>query len=256
MAGTIIYVENATVNFSGFKALNEVNLCVDTGELRFLIGPNGAGKTTLLDVICGKIKPASGRVIFQENTDICRLNEYDIARCGISRKFQAPTVFENLTVFENMELCLTTNRELLSSFCHRTTRADREKMLSMLERVGLEEKAGARAGSLAHGQKQWLELAMTIIQEPQLLLVDEPVAGMTGAERFKTGEILLAISKERSVLVVEHDMKFVEQFAKKVTVLHEGRVLCEGTFAYVQNNPVVIDVYLGRGGEAAANAFH
>jgi len=250
MAGTIIYIENATVDFSGFMALNSVNFFVDTGELRFLIGPNGAGKTTLLDVICGKVRPVSGKVIFEDNVDICRLSEHMIARQGISRKFQAPSVFGNLTVYENMELSLTTHRGFFSSLFHKMSTEDEQKIFSVLKMVGLDEKSKERAGALSHGQKQWLELAMTIIQEPRLLLVDEPVAGMTGNERMRTGEILLEIAGTRSVLVVEHDMNFVKQFAKKVTVLHEGRVLCEGTFDRVKNDPVVIDVYLGRGGEA------
>lgn len=249
MAGTIIYIENATVDFSGFKALNHVSLFVDTGELRFLIGPNGAGKTTLLDVICGKVRPVSGRVIFEDSVDICRLGEHEIARCGISRKFQAPSVFGNLTVFQNMELSLTTHRGFFSSLFHKMSVEDEERIYSVLKTVGLGERSHERAGALSHGQKQWLELAMTIIQEPRLLLVDEPVAGMTGKERVRTGEILVEIARTRSVLVVEHDMNFVEQFAERVTVLHEGRILCEGTFDHVKNDPVVIDVYLGRGGE-------
>ncbi len=256
MAGTIVYVENATVSFSGFKALNRVDFYVDTGELRFLIGPNGAGKTTLLDVICGKVKPESGRVIFEEKLDVGRLSEHRIARSGISRKFQTPSIFENLTLFENMELALTKHRGLFSSFFHKTEVPDRDRIYGLLAKVGLADHADGRAGFLSHGQKQWLELAMTILQEPRLLLVDEPVAGMTGVERTKTGEILLEIARERSVLVVEHDMNFVKRFARKVTVLHEGRILCEGTFEHVKNDPVVIDVYLGRGGESETNALN
>jgi urea transport system ATP-binding protein len=249
MAGTIIYIQNATVDFSGFKALNSVSFFVDTGELRFLIGPNGAGKTTLLDVICGKVRPVSGRVVFEDDVDICRLREHEIARCGISRKFQAPSVFGNLTVFENLELALTTHRGFFSSLFHKMTAEDEERIYSVLKTVGLDGRSHERAGALAHGQKQWLELGMTIIQEPRLLLVDEPVAGMSGKERSRTGEILLEIARTRSVLVVEHDMNFVRRFAKKVTVLHEGRILCEGSFDHVKNDPVVIDVYLGRGAE-------
>lgn len=256
MPGTIIYVEDATVDFSGFKALNRVSFCVDAGELRFLIGPNGAGKTTLLDVICGKVRPVSGRVIFEDEVDICKLSEFEIARRGISRKFQAPSVFGNLTVFENMELSLPTHREFFSSLFHRMGAEDRERIMTVLDLVGLADRCHERAGALAHGQKQWLELAMTIIQEPRLLLVDEPVAGMTGKERSRTGEILRRIAEERSVLVVEHDMNFVRQFAEKVTVLHEGQILCEGTFDHVKSDPVVIDVYLGRGGEAVAHALN
>jgi urea transport system ATP-binding protein len=255
MAGTIVYMEDVTVDFSGFKALNRVNFFIDKGELRFLIGPNGAGKTTLLDVICGKVRPEKGRVVFGDNIDLLRLSEHRIARCGISRKFQAPSIFVNLTVFENMELSLKRKRGVFSSLFHNMSSEDMYKIFSTLEVVGLKEDAYQKAGSLSHGQKQWLELAMTIIQEPMLLLVDEPVAGMTGKERSRTGEILMEIAKERSVLVVEHDMNFVKHFARKVTVLHEGGTLCEGTFEHVKNDPVVIDVYLGRGGEEKEDAL-
>lgn len=249
MAGTIIYLEDVIVDFNGFKALNRVNFCVDHGELRFLIGPNGAGKTTLLDAICGRVKPASGRVIFGESTDILRMSEHRIARCGISRKFQTPSVFGHLTAFANLELALKRKQGIFSSALDPTTPQDRERILRVLAEIGLKEKAFQKAKFLAHGEKQWLELAMTLIQEPRLLLVDEPVAGLTGKERVRTGEILQEIARERSVLVVEHDMNFVKEFARKVTVLHEGSVLCEGSFAHVQNDPAVIEVYLGRGGE-------
>jgi len=188
--------------------------------------------------------------------DICKLIEYEIPRRGISRKFQAPSVFGNLTVFENMELSLPTHREFFSSLLHRMGAEDRERIMTVLDLVGLADRCHERVGALAHGQKQWLELAMTILQEPRLLLVDEPVAGMTGKERSRTGEILRRIAEERSVLVVEHDMNFVRQFAEKVTVLHEGQILCEGTFDHVKSDPIVIDVYLGRGGEAVAHALN
>ncbi|MBI5043398.1 MAG: urea ABC transporter ATP-binding protein UrtD [Nitrospirae bacterium] len=255
MAGTIVYMEDVTVDFSGFKALNRVNFFIDKGELRFLIGPNGAGKTTLLDVICGKVRPEKGRVVFGDDTDILRLSEHRIARCGISRKFQTPSIFANLTVFENMELSLKRKRGIFSSLFYTMNSKDMHKIFSTFEVVGLKGEAHQKAGSLSHGQKQWLELAMTIIQEPMLLLVDEPVAGMTGKERSRTGEILMEIAKEKSVLVVEHDMNFVRHFARKVTVLHEGGILCEGTFEHVKNDPVVIDVYLGRGGEEKEDAL-
>ncbi len=254
MAGTIIYMESVTVNFSGFKALNKVNFFVDNGELRFLIGPNGAGKTTLLDVICGKVKPENGRVVFGDKIDICKLSEYRIARAGISRKFQTPSIFSNLTVFENMEIAVKKNIGVISSLIHSLNSADTDRIFSVLRAVGLEEKGRDKAGFLSHGEKQWLELGMTITQEPDLLLVDEPVAGMTGRERIRTGEILMEIANDRSVIVVEHDMNFVQRFARKVTVLHEGQIICEGTFDRVKNDPVVIDVYLGRGGEVESNA--
>ena len=252
MAEAIIRLEGVTVDFSGFKALNKVDFSMKTGELRFLIGPNGAGKTTLLDVICGKTKPTEGKVLFHDAIDIERLSDYEIARCGVSRKFQTPSVFENLTVLENMELSLRGGRGLLASF--RKARKDGlERIHTILRMVELEERASSKAGDLSHGEKQWLEIAMTISQEPTLLLVDEPVAGMTGRERTRTGEILMKTAVERSVLVVEHDMNFVKKFAHTVTVLHEGRLLCEGTFEEVGSDPVVIDVYFGRGTEAREN---
>ncbi len=256
MADTIIYMEGVTVTFSGFKALNDVCFYVEKGELRFLIGPNGAGKTTLLDVICGKVRPDKGRVIFKDKVEIPRLGEHKIARAGISRKFQTPSVFSNLTVFENMELALKTNTGVFSSLVHSISKKEREHINSVLQDVGLYEKASEKAGHLSHGEKQWLEIAMTVLQEPELLLVDEPVAGMTAKERIKTGELLLTIASQRSVIVVEHDMDFVQRFSKKVTVLHEGQVICEGSFEYVKNDPVVIDVYLGRGGEVQNNAIN
>jgi urea transport system ATP-binding protein len=255
VAGTIIYLEDVTVDFHGFKALNRVNFCVDMGELRFLIGPNGAGKTTLLDVICGKTKSEGGRVIFGESVDILRLREHEIARCGISRKFQTPSIFAHLTVLENMELSLRRAKGIFSSFHSTRCQMDQDTIFSILETVGLEGNAYQKGETLSHGQKQWLDLAMTILQEPKLLLVDEPVAGMTGQERTRTGEILLEIARDKSVLVVEHDMNFVKQIARKITVLHEGSVLCEGSFEHVKNDPEVISVYLGRGGETRKDAF-
>lgn len=256
MATTIVQADGVSVDFSGFKALNKVDFRMDTGELRFLIGPNGAGKTTLLDVICGKVKPTEGRVVFEDGIDIGSLSEYRIARCGVSRKFQTPSVFENLSVFENMELSVKGGRGLLASCFRKQDSTELDRIHAVLGTVDLEGKSGRKAGYLSHGEKQWLEIAMTIMQEPLLLLVDEPVAGMTGRERNRTGEILMETAKERSVLVVEHDMNFVKRFAKTVTVLHEGRLLCEGTFEEVGNDPTVIDVYLGRGGEGTENALH
>ncbi len=252
MAETIIRLEGVTVDFSGFKALNKVDFSMRTGELRFLIGPNGAGKTTLLDVICGKAKPTKGKVLFRDGVDLEQLNDYEIARCGVSRKFQTPSVFENLTVLENMELSSKGGRGLLASF-RKARKAGRDRIYEILRMVELEERASSKAGDLSHGEKQWLEIAMTISQEPALLLVDEPVAGMTGRERIRTGEILMETARERSVLVVEHDMNFVKKFAQTVTVLHEGRLLCEGTFEEVGSDPTVIDVYFGRGAEGQEN---
>jgi len=214
-----------------------------------LIGPNGAGKTTLLDVICGRVKPERGRVIFKEDIDMCRKQEHEIVRLGISRKFQTPAVFTNLSVFENLELSLRQNRGVFSSLFAKLTSDQEDIIFSNLETIGLAEKAWDKAGSLAHGEKQWLEIGMLLVQEPELLLLDEPVAGMTKSETEKTGELLQSIAKNRSVLVVEHDMEFVRQFAKKVTVLHEGKILCEGPVEKVQNDQRVVEVYLGRGRE-------
>ncbi len=252
MGKTIIKTEGVTVDFSGFKALNNVDFSMEAGELRFLIGPNGAGKTTLLDVICGKVKPSTGKVVFNGGIELADLCDYKIARCGVSRKFQTPSVFENLTVFENMELSLQGERGLMATFRKRSG-SDLESINNILRTVDLDKRESDKAGDLSHGEKQWLEIAMTIAQKPDLLLVDEPVAGMTGSERTRTGEILMETARKTSVLVVEHDMNFVKKFARKVTVLHEGRLLCEGTFEEVGNDPTVIDVYLGRGGEAQEN---
>ena len=250
----ILYAESVTVDFDGFRALDHVNLIVRKGELRFLIGPNGAGKTTLLDVICGKVKPMEGRVQFANEIDLLAHDQHAIARLGISRKFQAPSVFDSLTVQQNMTLAAEVPSGFVATTFHREGRAAQRRIGEVLEMVGLTDKRGVVAGTLAHGEKQWLELGMTIVRDPELLLVDEPVAGMTAGERERTGEILEAIASERSVVVVEHDMRFVSRFSRLVTVLHAGRVICEGDFATVKSDPTVIDVYLGRdpGGEDAA----
>lgn len=245
MPDLILELKEVVVNFNGFTALKKVNFSLAAGELRMLIGPNGAGKTTLIDVISGKVRPKSGQVIFK-GSRIDGFSEYQIAGCGIARKFQTPSIFGQLTVFENMEMARCKKKEIFPAFFSSLKREEKEDIFYILEVVGLGADAYKIAGILSHGQKQWLELGMAIIQEPALLLVDEPVAGMTGKEREKTGELLQAISKDRSVLVVEHDMEFVRRIAGKVTVLHEGMVLCEGSIGEVQNNPVVIDVYLGR----------
>lgn len=245
MLDPIVEFKKVSVNFNGFKALEEVDFYVEQGELRMLIGPNGAGKTTLLDVISGKVKPKSGEVIFK-GSNICGLREYQIANLGIGRKFQTPTIFGNLTVFENMELAMCTKKGILPVLFSSLKKKNLEDIHYILRIIGLINKVNDKAGVLPHGEKQWLELGMSIAQEPALLLIDEPVAGMTGKEREKTGELLQSIAKDRSVLVVEHDMEFVRQIAKKVTVLHEGRILCEGSMRDIQNDPMVIEVYLGR----------
>ena len=246
MIHDILYVESVTVEFDGFRALEQVNLIVRKGELRFLIGPNGAGKTTLLDVICGKVKPVEGRVQFANEIDLLAHDQDAIARLGISRKFQAPSVFDSLTVQQNMALAAEVPSGFLAATFQREGRAARRRIDEVLDMVGLAERRDGVAGTLAHGEKQWLELGMAIVQDPELLLVDEPVAGMTAGERERTGELLEAIARERSVVVVEHDMQFVSRFSSLVTVLHAGRVICEGDFATIKKDPTVIDVYLGR----------
>ncbi|MBN2739148.1 MAG: urea ABC transporter ATP-binding protein UrtD [Spirochaetales bacterium] len=255
MKNDVLYMEAVSVSFDGFKALNNVNLFIKQRELRFLIGPNGAGKTTLLDVICGKTKPDMGRVFYNEEFDLLRMKPSKICKAGISRKFQAPSVFGSLTVEENLRLSIPKNRELFSSFFD-NQKGSIETVDEVLETVGLTEKRNWLASQLAHGEKQWLEIGLTIIQKPKLLLVDEPVAGMTGGERDKTGILLTKIAKDCSVIVVEHDMKFVERFSSTVTVLHEGRVISDGSYEKVKKDPYVIDVYLGRDGgkhESAAS---
>ena len=251
--GTIIYVDNVSVTFEGFRALREVSFYVDHGELRALIGPNGAGKTTLLDVICGKVTPETGRIVFGEMKDLSGLEEHEIALLGIGRKFQTPSVFRNLTLYENLVLSLRHRRDVLHTLFGSLTREDRDRIFSTLETLGLAHKAHEKAGFLSHGEMQWLEIGMVMVQDPALFLLDEPVAGMTGEERERTAQLLQAIAQERAVVVVEHDMEFVRQTAHRVTVLHEGAVLCEGSVEQVQNDPRVIEVYLGRGKSADAH---
>jgi urea transport system ATP-binding protein len=250
--GSIVYLEGVSVTFDGFQALRGVNLYVEPGELRALIGPNGAGKTTLLDVICGQVKPDTGRVIFGDTTDLSALQAYQIAALGIGRKFQTPSVFKHLTLLENLTLSLPQRWDLWSTLFGALTAAQVDNMASILETLGLLEKAHHKAGSLSHGEVQWLEIGMVMAQDPALLLLDEPVAGMTGKEREKTAQLLLRMAQDHAVLVVEHDMEFVRQTAQKVTVLHEGAVLCEGSVDRVQQDPRVIEVYLGRGYHADA----
>jgi urea transport system ATP-binding protein len=250
--GSIVYLEGVSVTFDGFQALRGVNLYVERGELRALIGPNGAGKTTLLDVICGQVKPDTGRVIFGDTTDLSMLQPYQIAALGIGRKFQTPSVFKRLTLLENLTLSLPQRWDLWSTLFDTPTTAQLDKMESILETLGLLEKAHHRAGSLSHGEVQWLEIGMVMAQDPALLLLDEPVAGMTGGEREKTAQLLQRMAQDHAVLVVEHDMEFVRQTAHQVTVLHEGAVLCEGSVDRVQQDPRVIEVYLGRGYHADA----
>jgi urea transport system ATP-binding protein len=243
--GVILYVENVSVSFDGFKALNNLTLYIDEGELRCVIGPNGAGKTTLLDVITGKTRPDSGAVFFGQNIDLTRLPEYRIAQAGIGRKFQRPTIFPAHTVYENLELALNTGKRAHQTLFATLNGEQRDAIGRVLVTVGLVADRARAAGLLSHGQKQWLEIGMLLMQEPRLLLVDEPVAGMTPQETEKTAELLASLAGERSVVVVEHDMDFVRKIARKVTVLHEGAVLAEGPMEQVQNNERVIEVYLG-----------
>jgi len=240
-----LYLEDLTVSFDGFKALNKLSLYVDPGEMLCIIGPNGAGKTTMMDVITGKTRPDSGTAWFGDSIDLLKLSEPQIVAAGIGRKFQKPTVFEQLTVFENLELALAGSRSFLKTLRARISPAQRQRIDEVLEIIGLTEQRRSLGRILAHGQKQWLEIGMLLMQNPELLLVDEPVAGMTPHEIERTSELLRSLAGEHSVVVVEHDMAFVRSIAKRVTVLHEGSVIAEGDMDKVQNNPRVREVYLG-----------
>ena len=243
---TLLYLDGVSVSFDGFRALNGLSLVVEQGEMRAVIGPNGAGKTTMMDVITGKTRPDKGQIIFGNKTDLTKLDEPAIAALGIGRKFQKPTVFEPLSVWDNLLLALAGDRRPRFTLWARETAEEKERIDAVLETIRLTELRQHTAGGLSHGQKQWLEIGMLLAQEPQLLLVDEPVAGMTDAETEQTAELLRDINRTRSVVVVEHDMAFVRALAVKVTVLHEGSVLSEGTIDHVSNDPKVIEVYLGR----------
>ena len=245
LMGKILYLEKLTVSFDGFKALDDLTLYVDPGELRCIIGPNGAGKTTMMDVITGKTRPDHGSAWFGQNVNLLALTEPEIAQAGIGRKFQKPTVFEFLSVFENLELSLAGDKSFWTRLVARLTSSERERIDEVLDIIGLTVERGVRASTLSHGQKQWLEIGMLLMQQPELLLVDEPVAGMTPQETDRTAELLLSLSGKHSVIVVEHDMDFVRSIAGRVTVLHEGRVIAEGDMDRVQNDPQVIEVYLG-----------
>jgi urea transport system ATP-binding protein len=242
----ILTVEGVTKTFDGFKAISDLNFYMDVGELRVIIGPNGAGKTSFLDLITGRTKPDIGKIEFGKDTDLTKLNEYQINRLGIGRKFQTPSVYTDHTVYENVLLSLQGSRSVWSALFSRVTPAQRDRIQEVLETIGLAAKADVKAGLLAHGQKQWLEIGMLLAQNPKLLLVDEPAAGMTDEETAKTGELLISLAGKHSIVVIEHDMVFVRQIARKVTVLHQGHVLCEGSVDEVQNNERVIEVYLGR----------
>lgn len=243
--GPILYLEEVTVSFDGFKALNDLSLYIDDGELRCIIGPNGAGKTTMMDVITGKTRPDAGSVFFGQKIDLLRMSETEIAQGGIGRKFQKPTVFESHSVYDNLELSMASDKRVWPTLMSKLTAPAQERIDEVLETIGLQALHAKSAGLLSHGQKQWLEIGMLLTQNPRLLLVDEPVAGMTGQETEHTAELLTSLAGQHSVVVVEHDMEFVRSIARQVTVLHEGSVLAEGSMDEVQNNPKVIEVYLG-----------
>jgi urea transport system ATP-binding protein len=243
--GVILYLEEITVSFDGFKALNDLTLYVQAGELRCIIGPNGAGKTTMMDVITGKTRPDGGSAWFGQSIDLLAHTEPEIAQAGIGRKFQKPTVFEHHSVFENLELAMAGDKAVWLALIARLNGEQRDHLDNVLEVIGLSARRFERAGALSHGQKQWLEIGMLLMQDPRLLLVDEPVAGMTPQETERTAELLLSLAGKHSVVVVEHDMNFVRSIARTVTVLHEGHVLAEGTMDEVQGNQKVVEVYLG-----------
>jgi urea transport system ATP-binding protein len=244
--GVVLYLEGISVSFDGFKALNDLSLSIDAGELRCVIGPNGAGKTTMMDVITGKTRPDTGTAFFGQTIDLARLSEAQIAHAGIGRKFQKPTIFEHHTVFENLELSMKADKRVRKTLFARLSTEEKGRIENTLKTIRLEDSALRIAGLLSHGQKQWLEIGMLLMQEPRLLLLDEPVAGMSDEETERTAELFLSLAGKHSLVVVEHDMAFIEKIARKVTVLHEGSVLAEGDMNQVQNDPRVIEVYLGR----------
>jgi len=244
--GVVLYLDDISVSFDGFKALNRLSLAIDAGELRCVIGPNGAGKTTMMDVITGKTRPDEGTAFFGQTIDLTRLSEPEIAQAGIGRKFQKPTIFEHHTVFENLELAMKADKRVRNTLFARLSSAERDRIADMLRQIRLHDSADRVAGLLSHGQKQWLEIGMLLMQEPRLLLLDEPVAGMSDDETARTAELFLSLAGKHSVVVVEHDMDFVSKIARKVTVLHEGSVLAEGDMETIQANERVVEVYLGR----------
>lgn len=243
--GPILYMEEVTVSFDGFKAINDLTLYINVGELRCIIGPNGAGKTTMMDIITGKTRPDEGKVFFGQNMDLTKMTEYEIATAGIGRKFQKPTVFPQHTVFQNLELAMRADKNVWSSLTAKLTAEQYDRIEEIKVTIGLKDQSNLEAAHLSHGQKQWLEIGMLLMQDPLLLLVDEPVAGMTHQEMDNTAELLNSLAGKHSVVVVEHDMDFVRSIASHVTVLHEGHVLAEGNMDEMQNDPRVREVYLG-----------
>jgi urea transport system ATP-binding protein len=244
--GVVLYLEDISVSFDGFKALNKLSLQIDIGELRCVIGPNGAGKTTMMDVITGKTRPDEGTVFFGQTIDLTKMSEAEISTAGVGRKFQKPTIFEHHSVFENLELSMKADKRVRKTLFSSLTSAQKDSIADTLKIIRLNGSADRVAGLLSHGEKQWLEIGMLLMQEPRLLLLDEPVAGMSDEETERTGELFLSLAGKHSLVVVEHDMAFIEKIARKITVLHEGSVLAEGSMTQVQNDPKVIEVYLGR----------
>lgn len=240
----VLSVEGLTVSFDGFKAVNDLSLYVEEQEIRVIIGPNGAGKTTVLDLICGRTKATDGSIRFK-GKELTRLNEHQIVHAGVGRKFQNPSIYEDLTVFENLELSYPKGRNVWGALTFRRDQQVMDKVQEIADMIFLGDQLDSPADLLSHGQKQWLEIGMLLIQDPELLMLDEPVAGMSVAERKQTADLLQRITKDRSVLVIEHDMQFVADIADRVTVLHQGKVLSEGSMERVQNDPKVIEVYLG-----------
>lgn len=243
---TVLESKKITVEFSGFKAISNLDFKVTNNKVHFLIGPNGAGKTTLLDVICGKTQVSQGKVVYMEDQNLVKLKDFKIVHIGISRKFQTPSIFQNLTVYENLIIALKQDKGLWATITAKITKNQQNDIEEMLHLTGLIDEKDQQAGALSHGQKQWLEIAMVLLQDPGLVLLDEPIAGMSKAERLKTGEMIREIAKDRTVLIVEHDMDFVKEYADIVTVMHGGQLLCQGSMEEIQNDPRVREVYLGR----------
>ncbi len=244
--GVVLYLEGISVSFDGFQALKDLSLSIDAGELRCVIGPNGAGKTTMMDVITGKTRPDAGSAFFGQTIDLTRLSEAEIAHAGVGRKFQKPTIFEQHTVFENLELAMKADKRVRATLFTKLNSDQKQLIERTLELIRLQDSTQRIAGLLSHGQKQWLEIGMLLMQEPRLLLLDEPVAGLSDEETERTAELFLSLAGKHSLVVVEHDMAFIARIARKVTVLHEGSVIAEGPMDQVQNDPRVIEVYLGR----------